>query len=705
MPIYKIQKRNGAIVDFKLHKIENAINNALRAVETPDSVVAETVAQDVRIVLEDRFIDSIPTVEQVQDAVEETLINLGYAAAAKAYILYRAKRSEARVGKNIVVEVQKTIAEYLYRLDWRVNANSNQGYSLGGMILNTSGKVIANYWLEQIYPKYVGDGHRNADVHIHDLDMFSGYCAGWSLRALLEEGFNGVPDKIESGPPKHLSSAVAQMVNFLGTLQNEWAGAQAFSSFDTYLAPFVKKKELELSADIAKEGIVFPSEESKEKYIGRKVYDYVYQNMQSFVFNLNIPSRWGTQTPFTNITLDWTCPADLKDKRLLLGGKSFEYTFGELQKEMHIINQAFIAVMTTGDAKGRTFTFPIPTYNVGKDFNWEDPKNLQLFEMTAKYGTPYFQNFINSDLNPGDVRSMCCRLQLDLTELRKRGGGLFGSAEMTGSIGVVTINSARIGFMHKGNREAFFKRMEYLMDLAKVSLEIKRKEIQKWIDRGLFPYTKRYLGYLKNHFSTIGVNGLNEAIRNFTDDKENIATPWGQKFAAETLDFMRVRLQQYQEETKNLYNLEATPAEGATYRFAKEDQKRFPDILQAGTTEAPYYSNSSQLPVGYTDDVFEALKLQDNLQTKYTGGTVLHCYMTEKISSGIACRNLVKKVLSNFRLPYITITPTFSICPKHGYLAGEWDWCPKCDSELGINNAPRLDEEIRKKHASAVPAR
>lgn len=607
--------------------------------------------------------------------------------------------------ESFPVEVQKTIAEYLYKQDWRVNANSNQGYSLGGMILNTAGKVIANYWLEQVYPVLVGEAHRRADYHIHDLDVFSGYCAGWSLRALLEEGFNGVPDKIESGPPQHLSSAVAQMVNFLGTLQNEWAGAQAFSSFDTYLAPFVNKYEVELRTEIINEGISFPSIEAENAYIERKVYGYVYQNMQSFVFNLNIPSRWGTQTPFTNITLDWVCPDDLKEKQLLLGGVPYPLTFGELQKEMDVINRAFIEVMTKGDAKGRTFTFPIPTYNITKDFAWEDPKNLPLFEMTAKYGTPYFQNFINSDLKPGDVRSMCCRLQLDMKELRKRGGGLFGSAEMTGSVGVVTINAARLGYQYKNDRAGLYKQLAHLMDLAKMSLEIKRKEIQKWIDRGLFPYTKRYLGYLKNHFSTIGVNGINEAIRNFTNDAENITTPYGQAFAVELLNFMRTRLQEYQEETKNLYNLEATPAEGTTYRFAKEDQKRFPGILHAGTKEAPYYTNSSQLPVGYTDDVFEALLLQDNLQTKYTGGTVLHCYLNERVPDGESCRSLVRSVLSRFRLPYITITPTFSICPKHGYLAGEWDWCPRCDAEIGYQNEPRYDADIRKKHASLEPAK
>lgn len=702
MPIYKIQKRNGSIVDFDMSKIENAIQKAMIASGNEDKAVAYTLAREVYLKLEEIFGDSIPSVEKIQDTIEEVLIECNYHEVAKSYILYRAKRNEVRDEKNVVVEVEKTIAEYLDKLDWRINENANQGYSLGGMILNTSGKVVANYWLSHIYPREMGDYHRNADIHIHDLSMFSGYCAGWSLRALLEEGFNGVADKIESGPPKHLSSAVAQMVNFLGTLQNEWAGAQAFSSFDTYMAPFVKKYEMKLRQDIELEQIQFPSDEGKEKYISRKTYDYVYQNMQSFVFNLNIPSRWGTQTPFTNITLDWDVPEDLRNKRLLLGGEPFQYTFGELQKEMDIVNAAFLQVMTQGDAKGRTFTFPIPTYNIGKDFKWDDPKNLPLFEMTAKYGTPYFQNFINSDMNPGDVRSMCCRLQLDLKELRKRGGGLFGSAEMTGSIGVVTLNIPRIGYLMKGNKEKFFARIEHIMEIAKMSLEIKRKEIQKWIDRGLFPYTKRYLGQLNNHFSTIGINGVNEAIRNFTNDEENITTPWGQQFATEILDFIRERLQKYQEETGNLYNLEATPAEGTTYRFAKEDQKRFPDILQAGTKDAPYYTNSSQLPVGYTDDVFEALELQDKLQSRYTGGTVLHCYMNEKISSGGACRSLVRNILSNYKLPYITITPTFSICPRHGYLSGEWDFCPKCDEELGIHSE-RFHEESRKKYISPTP--
>lgn len=701
MTICKIQKRSGAIVDFDVAKIRAAVVKAAKAVGLDGDAIATTVASDVRTQLEALYDGGVPTVEQVQDEVEEALIRHGFAEMAKAYILYREKRREVRETRNVVIEVEKTIAEYLERSDWRVEANSNQGYSLGGMILNTAGKVTANYWLSHIYPKEIGDMHRNADVHIHDLDMFSGYCAGWSLRALLEEGFNGVPGKIESGPPKHLSSAVAQMVNFLGTLQNEWAGAQAFSSLDTYLAPFVKKYEMELREELASSGASFPSDADLDAYVRKNVRNYVKQNIQSFVFNLNVPSRWGTQTPFTNVTLDWTCPADLRDKRLLLGGKEFAFTFGELQNEMSIVNEVFIEVMTEGDRNGRTFTFPIPTYNVGKDFAWEDPDNLPLFAMTAKYGTPYFQNFINSDLNPGDVRSMCCRLQLDLTELRKRGGGLFGSAEMTGSVGVVTVNAARLGYLARGSEEAFLERLGMLMDLAKTSLELKRKVIQTWIDRGLFPYTKRYLVSLRSHFSTIGINGMNEAIRNLTEDAENITTPNGMKFATRVLDFMRERLKTYQEETGNLYNLEATPAEGTTYRFAKEDRKRYPDILQAGTPEAPYYTNSTQIPVGYTDDAFEALDLQDALQTRYTGGTVLHCYMSERLSSPEACRSFVRGVLSNYRLPYITVTPTFSICPKHGYLAGEWDFCPRCDEALGIK-AERLDPVVRKRHQSAL---
>ncbi len=700
MSLHKIQKRNGAITDFHSEKIEKALFSAAKSVGGEDSFMAKNLTEKVCVVLETEFKDAIPTVEQVQDVVEKILIEEGHAQTAKAYILYREKKTEIREDKKVTVEVESTISEYLNKLDWRVNANSNQGYSLGGMILNTAGKVTANYWLSHIYPRNIGDAHRNGDYHIHDLDMFCGYCAGWSLRALLEEGFNGVLGKTESGPPKNLTSAVSQMVNFLGTLQNEWAGAQAFSSFDTYLAPFVKKHAMEIEQELTEAEIEFPSDQAKQEYIDERTYKYVHQNIQSFVFNLNVPSRWGTQTPFTNITLDWVCPEDLKEKYLLLGGEPFAYKCGELQKEMDMINKAYIEVMTAGDAKGRVFTFPIPTYNITPDFHWESPNTTLLFEMTAKYGMPYFQNFLNSDLKPNHVRSMCCRLQLDLNELLKRGGGLFGSAEMTGSIGVVTINSARIGYTCRGDKEAFKKRIGHLMELAKTSLEIKREVVQKWINRGLFPFTKRYLGTLKNHFSTIGINGLNEAILNFTEGEHDIADEWGQDFAEEILDYMREKLTEYQNESGNLYNLEATPAEGTTYRFAKEDKRRYPEILQAGTEEAPYYTNSSQLPTEYTDDAFEALELQDRLQTKYTGGTVLHLYMGERISDSEACKKLVKTVLTQFRLPYITVTPTFSICPKHGYLSGEHDFCPKCDAEIGYTGGDNIHTLERKRFVS-----
>jgi len=680
--IYKIQKRNGAIVDFNIGKIEEAVFSAAKSVGGQNQKLAQKLTEKIVVVLETTFSGRIPNVEQIQDLVEKVLIEEGHAATAKNYILYRERRTEIREDRKVVVEVEKTMDEYLKKLDWRVNANSNQGYSLGGMILNTAGKVTANYWLSHIYPRAVGDSHRNGDYHIHDLDMFSGYCAGWSLRMLLEEGFNGVIGKTESGPPKNLTSAVSQMVNFLGTLQNEWAGAQAFSSFDTYLAPFVKKYSLQIENEIRE---IYPeiSAEKLQKFVDRKTYKFVHQNIQSFVFNLNVPSRWGTQTPFTNITLDWTCPDDLKNKKLKLGGEFFDFTFGELEKEMGMINKAYIEVMTAGDAYGRVFTFPIPTYNITPDFDWDGKNTDLLFKMTAKYGMPYFQNFLNSDLSPNHVRSMCCRLQLDLNELLARGNGLFGSAEMTGSIGVVTINAARIGFLFSGDKSGVLKRIESLMELAKISLEIKRKEIQTWIDRGLFPFTKRYLGTLKNHFSTIGINGLNEAILNFSKGKDDISTEFGQNFAAEILDFMRGKLADFQKETGNLYNLEATPAEGAMYRFVREDRKKFPDIIQSGNDKNSYYTNSSQLPTNFSDDIFETLELQENLQRKYTGGTVLHLYLGERIFDVQNCKNLVRKVLKNFRIPYITITPTFSVCPIHGYLSGEHDFCPKCDAEIG----------------------
>lgn len=554
-----------------------------------------------------------------------------------------------------LVDPAQTVNEYLSKADWRVNANANQGYSLGGLILNSSGKLIANYWLNEVYTPEIGQAHREGDYHIHDLDMFAGYCAGWSLKQLLQEGFNGVPGAIASNAPRHFSSACGQIVNFLGTLQNEWAGAQAFSSFDTYMAPFIRKDNLD--------------------------YEQVHQCMQELIYNLNVPSRWGSQCPFTNLTFDWTCPDDLVDEYPLIGDELMDFTYGDLAAEMEMINRAFIEVMTAGDADGRVFTFPIPTYNITPDFDWDSPNTERLFAMTAKYGLPYFQNFLNSDLDPHMIRSMCCRLQLDLRELLKRGNGLFGSAEQTGSLGVVTINMARLGYLYKGDLEGLTRQLDHLIDLASQSLEKKREVISWHMDSGLFPYTRRYLGTLDNHFSTIGVNGMNEMVRNFTDDAEDITGEMGHKMCADLLDHIRERMVQLQEETGHLYNLEATPAEGTTYRFAKEDAKRFPGIIQAGTADAPYYTNSSQLPVGYTQDAFQALEEQVELQGKYTGGTVLHLYMGEAMNSAESCKTLVHRALANFKLPYITITPTFSICPVHGYLSGEHFDCPKCAQE------------------------
>lgn len=566
----------------------------------------------------------------------------------------------------VTVDVVQSMEEYLDRSDWRVNANANQGYSLGGLILNTAGKITANYWLSHVYSPEIGLAHREGALHIHDLDVFGGYCAGWSLKMLLQQGFNGVPGKVESNPPRHLSSAVSQVVNFLGTMQNEWAGAQAFSSFDTYMAPFVRNDDM--------------------------TYRQVKQCIQELVYNLNVPSRWGTQTPFTNLTFDWTCPEDLKDEHPIVGEQVMDYTYGDLQEEMDIINRAYMEIMTEGDASGRVFTFPIPTYNITEDFPWESANADLLFEMTAKYGLPYFQNFINSELEPGQIRSMCCRLQLDLRELLKRGNGLFGSAEQTGSIGVVTVNCARLGYQFAGNEDGLISELGRLLALGKDSLEVKRTTVQHYIDNGLFPYTKRYLGNLDNHFSTLGVNGLNEMIRNFSGDEYDITDPRGHEMALRVLDYVRATMVQFQEETGHLYNLEATPAEGTTYRFAKEDIARYPDILHAGTDDNPYYTNSSQLPVGFTADPFEALMRQEELQMKYTGGTVLHLYMQEQISSAQSCKEIVKRALFNFRLPYITITPTFSICPSHGYLQGEHHTCWKC--QLENPDAPAVECEV-----------
>lgn len=665
-PLSDVIRRDGERIAFDASRIAAAITKAGEATTEFGAEEAWLLTQQVVKVLKYRFAGAVtPTIEQIQDVVEQVLISSNYYKTARAYIVYREQREKARKDQKAVIDAVSSINEYLDRSDWRVNANANQGYSLGGLILNVSGKVVANYWLNHVYTPEIGLAHKNGDYHIHDLDMLCGYCAGWSLRVLIEEGFNGVPNKVESKPPRHLVSAFSQMVNFLGTLQNEWAGAQAFSSADTYLAPFIRIEKLS--------------------------YEEVKQAMQSFIFNLNVPSRWGTQTPFTNLTFDWTCPADLADKHPVIGGEVQPFTFGELQAEMDMINKAFLEVMRDGDAKGRPFTFPIPTYNITSAFPWNSPNIDLLFEMTAKYGLPYFSNYVNSDMKPSDVRSMCCRLRLDLTELKKRGGGLFGSAEQTGSIGVVTINCARLGYLYKNNEEAMYKRLNELLELAKTSLEIKRKTISMHMDRGLYPYTKRYLGTFRSHFSTIGVNGINEMIRNFTGDRENITTPFGREFAKKLLTHIRNKLVEFQAETGNMYNLEATPAEGTTYRFAREDQKRYPDILQAGTHEAPYYTNSSQLPVGFTDDPFTALDYQDDLQTQYTGGTVLHLYMSERISSSEACKALVRRVLENYRLPYVSVTPVYSICPKHGYLNGEHQFCPLCDQELIAQKRKELE--------------
>ena len=654
--ISHVIKRDGAVRDFDAAKITHALERAGQS-------TGELTLKAAREVTERGVLPRLaalggitPHIEQIQDAVECALFDAGYRVTLRAYIVYREQHRKLRETRKTLVDVESSMNEYLQQTDWRVNANANQGYSLGGLILNVSGKVVANYWLSHVYAPAIGRAHREADIHIHDLDMLSGYCAGWSLRTLLSEGLNGVTGKVEAGPPKRLSSAVGQIVNFLGTMQNEWAGAQAFSSFDTYLAPYVRKDQLG--------------------------YEAVRQCMQELVYNLNVPSRWGTQTPFTNLTFDWVCPEDLRDQVPVIGGQEMPFAYGELQTEMDLINRAYIDVMASGDAKGRVFTFPIPTYNITPDFDWSSPNALALFDMTARYGLPYFQNFINSELKPNQIRSMCCRLQLDLRELLKRGNGLFGSAEQTGSLGVVTVNCARLGFVFAGDEAGLLARLDDLLELARQSLEVKRKVIQRLMDQGLFPYTKRYLGTLRNHFSTIGVNGINEMIRNFTGDQHDITSQWGHDFASRLLDHVRARMVQFQEETGHLYNLEATPAEGTTYRFAKEDKKRFPAILQAGTEQNPYYTNSSQLPVGFTDDPFEALECQDDLQRKYTGGTVLHLYMNERISSAQACSDLVKRALTRFRLPYITVTPTFSICPKHGYLPGHHAFCPRCDDEI-----------------------
>ncbi|MDR2767373.1 MAG: ribonucleoside triphosphate reductase [Treponema sp.] len=663
--IHSVVKRSGEIESYNRLKIRDAVVRAFSAVrgeeageaakETEKTVEALTtrVEEMITALMKHRHPASIPAIEEIQDLVENALIEERHTAVAKAYILYRARHEAMRDAKKLMLDIDSTMDGYLKQSDWRVNENANVNYSLGGLILHNSGSITANYWLKNIYPAEIAGAHRNADFHIHDLSMFSGYCAGWSLRQLIAEGLGGVPDKITSKPAKHLSTLMQQAVNFLGCLQNEWAGAQAFSSFDTYIAPFVKSDDLS----------------DRE----------IRQCLQSFIFGVNTPSRWGSQAPFTNITLDWVCPADLKQKKAVVDGRETDFCYGDCQDEINRINRIFIELMLEGDANGRGFQYPIPTYNITSDFDWDSSNARLLFEMTGRYGTPYFQNFVNSDLNPEDVRSMCCRLQLDKRELRKRGGGLFGSDELTGSIGVVTINLPRIAYLSKNERE-FFLRLENLMVLAKESLKIKRKVVAKLLESGLFPYTKRYLRTLDNHFNTIGLVGMNECILNFLGRGTTIADKAGRDFALVILGFMRRKLADFQEETGELFNLEATPAESTSYRLAKHDRERYPGIIASGTTE-PYYTNSTQLPVMQTEDIFDALDLQEELQTAYTGGTVFHTFVGEAIEDWKTCRDLVKTIAHNYRIPYFTVSPTFSVCPVHGYLKGEHFFCPKCKVE------------------------
>ena len=699
-------KRNGDYKPFESYKIKDAIEKSFESVSVPfDESIFNSVISSIEI--KDTW-----AVEEIQDMIEKTLFQKEYFTVMRSFMIYRHTRKLQRehvAGLNddtTYVDSTQTIEEYISQTDWRINANANTSYSNAGLVNNVAGKIIANYWLDKVYSKEEGYAHRNGDIHIHDLDCLTGYCAGWSLRVLLNDGFNGVRGRVESKPPSHFREALGQMANFLGILQSEWAGAQAFSSFDTYLAPYVFKDNL--------------------------TFDEVLKAIRSFVYNLNVPARWG-QSPFTNITLDWVVPDDLKTQIPTKNNHHFfegnfnhdlvvkanergvdkptDLRYEHFQEEMNLINKAYYTVMTEGDANGQPFTFPIPTVNITEDFDWNGENTEILFENTAKIGSSYFQNFIGSQYildekgnkvenesayKPNAVRSMCCRLQLDLRELLKRGNGLFGSAEMTGSIGVVTINMARLGYLYEGNKEVFFEQLDKLMEIAKSTLEKKRLFIQEMYDRGLFPYTKRYLPHFRNHFSTIGVNGMNEMVRNFTNDKDDISTTFGNNFCMEILDYIRNRMKEFQEQTGNLYNLEATPAEGTTYRFAKEDKKRFPTILQAGQGENIYYTNSSQIPVDFTQDPFEALLMQDELQCKYTGGTVLHLYMNERISSSEACKNFVKTVLTKFRLPYITVTPVFSVCPVHGYLNGEHEYCPKCDEKLleELDNETLLESSI-----------
>ncbi len=657
--IKSVIKRDGRVVDYDITKIENAITKAMLELGYGDIKDVKKMAKLTELYLTEKFDKQVPSVEDVQDIVEKVLMKNGYEDVAKAYILYRREHEKIRNIKETLLDYKETVDKYLKLSDWRVKENSTVTYSVGGLILSNSGAITANYWLNEVYDKEIGDAHKNADIHIHDLSMLTGYCAGWSLKQLIQEGLGGIPGKITSSPANHLSTLCNQMVNFLGIMQNEWAGAQAFSSFDTYLAPFVKVDNL--------------------------TYKQVKQCIQSFVYGVNTPSRWGTQAPFTNITLDWVVPADLAELNCIVGGREMDFKYKDCVKEMAMINKAFIEIMIEGDANGRGFQYPIPTYSITRNFDWSETENNKLlFEMTTKYGTPYFSNYINSDMEPSDVRSMCCRLRLDLRELRKKSGGFFGSGESTGSVGVVTINMPRIAYLSKTEDE-FFERLTHMMDVAARSLKVKRDTITKLLEAGLYPYTKRYLGTFNNHFSTIGLVGMNEACLNANWIRKDLTNEEAQRFTKKVLNFMREKLSDYQEMYGDLYNLEATPAESTAFRLAKHDRKRYPDIITAtGNDDAPYYTNSSHLPVGYTEDIFKALDVQDELQTLYTSGTVFHAFLGQKLDDWKATMNLVRKIAENYRLPYYTISPTYSVCATHGYITGEQYTCPECGAKTEV---------------------
>ena len=657
--MYQVIKRDGQSVAFNLKKIADAIEKAFDSVERQyNRDIIDLLALKVTSRFEPKVKDGKIAVEDIQDSVEAVLSDTGYGDVAKSYILYRKQREKIRNLKSTVLDYKEIVDNYVKVNDWRVKENSTVTYSVGGLILSNSGAITANYWLSEIYDEEIANAHRNADIHLHDLSMLTGYCAGWSLKQLIQEGLGGVTGKITSAPAKHLATLCNQMVNFLGIMQNEWAGAQAFSSFDTYLAPFVKVDNLS--------------------------YDQVKKCIESFVYGVNTPSRWGTQAPFSNITLDWTVPADIGEQQAIVGGKEMDFKYKDCKKEMDLVNKAFIEIMIEGDANGRGFQYPIPTYSITRDFDWSESENNRLlFEMTSKYGTPYFSNYINSDMEPSDVRSMCCRLRLDLRELRKKSGGFFGSGESTGSVGVVTVNLPRIAYLAE-NEADFYKRLDRMMDISARSLKVKREVITKLLNEGLYPYTKRYLGTFENHFSTIGLVGMNEACLNAKWLGCDLTDERAQKFSQDVLNHMRTRLSDYQEEYGDLYNLEATPAESTAYRLAKHDKKHYPDIITAGNEGAPYYTNSSHLPVGYTEDVFTALDIQDKLQPLYTSGTVFHAFLGEKLPDWKAAANLVRKIAENYTLPYYTLSPTYSVCKKHGYIAGEVYECPHCHEKTEV---------------------